>query len=667
LKDSVGTTIWTLDNVQGGVGADAAMEDYYYPDATVTDQGVTGNSDTIKYAVDTISTKNGTIYLKHDGGTTTTTYTLTTSESPPANVNFIIESGAIFDGAGTLTFDNPGQIIAQPGQKIFGTSITVVFTNPGIAEAGWFGLTGDDSTDNSVALQAAITAAGSGTTHIPKASTRWAIENYLEIADDGATIICEWAEGAIRQETWGLPVFYVRADNVTIKDPWMFSNETRSTIADTMATAHAGDGAASEGTLASYNFSAGIFISAERDDKGSRFNVNRWHVEGFTVGIFARGSTTQDLLDVNLGEGFCDTVDWGVVAAGFQNMVIPSLSGVDIIRGGSGANPEHVLYITGGSSGNCSQGLNIGQLSARNVGTAGHAFQIKYTTDVVIGGANAFDCEGLFSFVGEVTGSVGPSSITMPAVITGTTPVIYVATDCDMDITSPRISGAFEAQGIAVDDAKLRVHNPHVYNTMGSAYGSNIFYVTGAGTLEVFNPKVEYSFTPTGYMANTSATASTVIRVYNPVVSGIGATCFLFQVTAGADATNSWLVFNPICLSNQPAEASIQINGDTGPYNVTFLGETGSALALATTNATPVINRATNFTITNGAAQNITDFDRAPRGHRFSIRAADSNTTFVHGANVIQTVDGNNYNLPSGKVIEFVERGGVFYETWRSV
>ena len=157
LKDSALATIWTLDNVQGGVGADAAMEDYYYPDATATDQGVTGSSDTIKYAVDTISTDNGTIYLKHDGGTATTTYTLTTSESPPINVNFIIESGAILDGAGTLTLDNPEQISAGLRQQIFGGSITIKFTNSGTVYPQWWDDdAGDGSTDCATAVQSAV-------------------------------------------------------------------------------------------------------------------------------------------------------------------------------------------------------------------------------------------------------------------------------------------------------------------------------------------------------------------------------------------------------------------------------------------------------------------------------------------------------------------------------
>jgi len=154
LKTSAEVTLWTLDNVQGGVGADSAGEDYYYPDATATDQGVTGNSDTIKYAVDTISSDSGTIYLKHDSGSATTTYTLTTSESIGADIDIIVENGALIDGAGTLTLDSSRQIKAASNQQVFGSSITLAFTNYGIAYPEWKGAAGDDSTDDAAAINA---------------------------------------------------------------------------------------------------------------------------------------------------------------------------------------------------------------------------------------------------------------------------------------------------------------------------------------------------------------------------------------------------------------------------------------------------------------------------------------------------------------------------------
>ncbi|GAH12550.1 unnamed protein product, partial [marine sediment metagenome] len=214
----------------------------------------------------------------------------------PANVNLIFSlCGCLnIDAGDTVTINGTleaglYQIFEGDGDVVFGLgSVEQV-------EISWFGVTGDDAVDDHVAMQKAITAAGSGTTHISIAPTRWKITDYLEIIDDNATIKCEWKEGTIRQGTWGYPVFYIRADNVSIYNPYLVSTETRSAISDDMATAHSGDGAENEGTLDAFNFSAGIFISAERDDKGSRFQTNRWYAEGFTVGIFARGSVGQDL------------------------------------------------------------------------------------------------------------------------------------------------------------------------------------------------------------------------------------------------------------------------------------------------------------------------------------------------------------------------------------
>ena len=154
LKTSAGVTIWTLDNIEGGMG-ESAMDNFYYPDATAADQGVTGNSDTIKYAVDTISTDTGTIYLRHNSGAATTTYTLTTSENI-GDIDLIIEDGAIIDGAGTLTIDNPQQIKAAQNQQIFGSTITLAFTTYGTVYPEWKGALGDDSNDDAAAINAFV-------------------------------------------------------------------------------------------------------------------------------------------------------------------------------------------------------------------------------------------------------------------------------------------------------------------------------------------------------------------------------------------------------------------------------------------------------------------------------------------------------------------------------
>jgi hypothetical protein len=156
---SADVLVWTLDNVQGGIGEDGQGENYYYPDSTASDQGATGNSDTIKYAIDTISTDTGTIYLRHNSGSATTTYTLTTSDTLPDNVKLEIENGAIIDGAGTLTLASPEQLDVGEDQQIFGSSLTVAFTKTGTVYPEWWGAK-SGNTDDTTEVQAALDCRG---------------------------------------------------------------------------------------------------------------------------------------------------------------------------------------------------------------------------------------------------------------------------------------------------------------------------------------------------------------------------------------------------------------------------------------------------------------------------------------------------------------------------
>jgi hypothetical protein len=160
LKDSTdATTYWTMDNVFGMGVYGAGL---YIVDHNESDQGATGNSGSIKAHIDTISSDSATILLPNNSGSATTTYTLTTSETLPTNIQLKIENGAILDGVGTLTLaDGWGQIEAGP-YKIFGSSITVTSTNGGgdVLPEYW-GALGDGSTDDYSAIQAAIDASES--------------------------------------------------------------------------------------------------------------------------------------------------------------------------------------------------------------------------------------------------------------------------------------------------------------------------------------------------------------------------------------------------------------------------------------------------------------------------------------------------------------------------
>jgi len=158
LKDSNDVEIWTMNNV---TGIDY-LGNVFYPYHGATDQGATGNSDTIKYAVDTaIGSDTGTIKLLHNSGSATTTYTLTNSETIPANITLEIEAGSLLDGAGTLTVYSPANLIVGKRQDWLGSSITLAFTNPAggpVYPNWWIDNATPGTTDMTTAINAALTA-----------------------------------------------------------------------------------------------------------------------------------------------------------------------------------------------------------------------------------------------------------------------------------------------------------------------------------------------------------------------------------------------------------------------------------------------------------------------------------------------------------------------------
>jgi len=131
----------------------------YYPDYNEADQGATGSGKSVKAYIDTITTDSATFKFRNNSGAATTTYTFSTDETIPVNINVIIEKGAILsiDGGDTLTVNSPFsiglyQVFSGDGSVVFG------YGNVAMVYPQWWGALGDGSHDDSAAFSSAVDA-----------------------------------------------------------------------------------------------------------------------------------------------------------------------------------------------------------------------------------------------------------------------------------------------------------------------------------------------------------------------------------------------------------------------------------------------------------------------------------------------------------------------------
>ena len=142
---------------------------FYYPYYSAADQGLTGNSNTIKYLVDTIgATNKATIYLRHNSGGANTDYTFSTAETIPSNITLKFEPGARLAIANGITVADQGGIDALPNQQIFSLTGTGKVALSAVKDVypEWWGADNTGVADSGTAITAAIASSTGITVHL---------------------------------------------------------------------------------------------------------------------------------------------------------------------------------------------------------------------------------------------------------------------------------------------------------------------------------------------------------------------------------------------------------------------------------------------------------------------------------------------------------------------
>jgi len=264
-------------------GVDAVVEasHRYFVDSTEADQGVataTGDK-TLKDHVDAIgATKKATIYFLHDFDADETDYTLTTNLTVTSNITTEFENGAVLDGVGTLTVNGP---FKASQYKVFGSSITVLFGEGNIDNVSvkWFNATGDNTTNDTTALNQAIAACNpsNSTLYLPQGIYR-AIPGSLSVIETSIYA----PDASIRAHT-------AADSNLVSVDLWGTDNYKRVVLRALL------------GYEVSDHTSSGWPDPADRDGTGlylgtdhlggTVFEIN--YIAGFTAGIYLDGATND--------------------------------------------------------------------------------------------------------------------------------------------------------------------------------------------------------------------------------------------------------------------------------------------------------------------------------------------------------------------------------------
>jgi len=292
----------------------------YFIDPDEADQGAEGSGKTIYHYVNALDAgRQYTLFFPHYADDQdTTVYTLSTSESIPAEFKVMVQPGAIIaiDTGITLTLDRAEQIIAQPNQQIFSLtgSGAATFTNGGVAYPEWWGV---DGTADEVQINQALDSISSGKvkllakTYGIAAAVEIPTDIHLEGAGfDGTKIVpAATMEHIVKTDT--------SATSVVMSNVWVYGSGTKSTD------------------------ERGFF-----SDSGTDITVTGCKFENMTIGAQLEGVTRGSILN-NTFKGIVGTVG---ETEGYGVLCNSDCTDISTINNKFHTIERHAIYYSSGTS-----------------------------------------------------------------------------------------------------------------------------------------------------------------------------------------------------------------------------------------------------------------------------------------------------------------------------
>lgn len=221
---------------------------------------------------------------------------------------------------------------------------------------------------------------------IPSPASEYLITDRLLIDTSTVSVFGTGVDCVIRQATWGVPVFEVRADDVTIAGLYLEFTATRTVISREPADYVDG--------ISARAYCAAIYVADS--DRPTLKNIV---ADGFVSGIFLRGVTAglglnEDAYIENL---VALNVDQGIVFGQQRGLRLQNLVAYDIARSQT-EDATHAVYVLGLPYGNevYNERCIIDGVSTWNNSGGGHAIQVKYLKESIIRNVAAWNHPGLF-------------------------------------------------------------------------------------------------------------------------------------------------------------------------------------------------------------------------------------------------------------------------------